>query len=253
MEWDRDVPPEIIKLLAHDIRWRLIKVLCMSDYRVHELVNLVNAPLNLVSYHLKKMREDQLVTARRSEADARDTYYSLDLDQLGILYRSAGNALHPAIIGTPMKVMTKEPPAINVLFVCTHNSARSQMAEGLLRDMSAERITVVSAGSHPTVIHPTAIQVMDEFGINIRAQQAKSLNSVTHIAFDYVITVCDRAREICPSFSSASHQIHWSFPDPTAIADDAQRLQMFRDIAAHLRSRIHYLLQTIMLFREKDD
>src|SRR4249920_2800199 len=94
-------PPEFIKLLAHDLRWGLLKALTTSDHRVQELVLLIGQPMNLVSYHLKKLREDGVVTTRRSEADGRDIYYSLDLGKLRTLYQAAGGALHPALASEP--------------------------------------------------------------------------------------------------------------------------------------------------------
>lgn len=242
-----DIPPNVIKLLAHDLRWRIVKRLSVGDYRVNELVSVLDAPFNLVSYHLKKLRQEGLVIARRSEADARDTYYRLEIERLGALYRNAGRSLHPSLVETTMMNASAEarPSPIKVLFICTHNSARSQMAEGLLRHDGPPHISVASAGEHPTVVHPDAIQVMDEMGVNIRSQSAKSFDAVIHDAFDYLITVCDRARETCPTFSGDGRQIHWSFPDPALIDDANQRLQAFRDVAAGLRSRIHHLLQMI--------
>ncbi|MEO8607169.1 MAG: ArsR family transcriptional regulator [Chloroflexota bacterium] len=237
--------PEFIKLLAHDLRWHLLKALTISDQRVQELVTLVGEPMNLVSYHLKKLRDDGVVTMRRSEADGRDVYYSLDMGRLRALYQAAGAALHPAIgQGADLPLLL---PIISkrVLFVCTHNSARSQMAEGLLRQAAGQQIDVYSAGSNPTQLHPDAIRTMDALGINIRGQQSKSLGDFESQAFDYVITVCDRAREICPVVPGDSIQIHWGFVDPTKIADTGERQRAFDQIAQQLTSRIEYFLVSI--------
>ncbi len=238
-------PPEFLKLLAHDLRWHLLRALTVSDQRVQELVALVHEPMNLVSYHLKKLRDDGLVTMRRSEADGRDVYYSLDMGRLRALYQAAGAALHPALgQGTDLSVPQQIAPK-RVLFVCTHNSARSQMAEGLLRHVAGQPIDVYSAGSNPTQLHPDAIRAMDALGIDIRDQQSKSLADFEGQAFDYVITVCDRAREVCPIFPGEDAQIHWGFVDPTKIADAGERRRAFDHIAAQLTTRIEYFLASI--------
>ena len=233
--------PEFLRLLAHDVRWNVLRLLASGDYRVNELVAHVEQPMNLVSYHLKKLREDDIVQMRRSEADGRDTYYSLDLDRLRDLYRAAGRALHPSL-AAPADQPVRVAGSPRVLFVCTHNSARSQMAEGLLRHLSQGRVSVTSAGSEPTQIHPDAIRTMQALGIDIRGQQSRGLESVTGSAFDYVITVCDRAREICPAFPGEGQQFHWGFADPTRIDDAAQRQQAFAATAQRLKTRIEHFL-----------
>lgn len=238
-------PPEFIKLLANDLRWGLLKALTISDLQVNELVAQLQQPMNLVSYHLKKMRADALVTTRRSEADGRDVYYSLDLNHLRQMYLEAGMALHPAL---GLNLPTTDVSRLQyqrILFVCTHNSARSQMAEGLLRHLSQGSLDVLSAGSHPTTIHPDAIHTMADFGIDIRQQQSRSLNAVAGQSFDYIITVCDKAREVCPTFPGSGIPMHWGFPDPVVIEDAAERRAIFDRTAQHLKSRIEYFLSTL--------
>ncbi len=236
-----ETPPQVIKLLAHDLRWQLVQSLTIGDYRVNELVSLLGQPLNLVSYHLKQLREGQLVTMRRSEADGRDNYYSLDLDHLQRLYRDAGMAIHPAVVGQNEENMPLMPKP-KVMFVCTHNSARSQMAEGLMRQLSHGQINVASSGSEPASIHPDAIRTMDLIGIDIRSQYAKSFDDFADETFDTVITVCDRAREICPTFPGEGQELHWGFPDPVIIENYKDRQQAFKDIATRLQSRIKHFL-----------
>jgi ArsR family transcriptional regulator, arsenate/arsenite/antimonite-responsive transcriptional repressor / arsenate reductase (thioredoxin) len=238
-------PPEFIKLLAHDLRWQLLKALTRGDQRVQELVEQVAEPMNLVSYHLKKLRHEGVVSMRRSEADGRDIYYSLDMGKLRDLYQAAGAALHPRVGGATPMPSTGSIPAVRVLFVCTHNSARSQMAEALMRHLAGEQLQVYSAGSHPTQLHPDAIRSMDALGIDIRGQQSKDLGQFEGQAFDTVITVCDRAREICPVFPGAADQIHWGFVDPTKIEDAVTRRHAFDQIAQQLTTRIEYFLATI--------
>ena len=238
-------PPEFIKLLAHDVRWGLLKSLATGDHQVNELVTLLRQPMNLISYHLKKMREDALVTTRRSEADGRDVYYSLDLTRLRQLFMEAGQELHPAIgPALPAFEPTRLLPQ-RILFICTHNSARSQMAEGLLRHLSQGKLEVFSAGSHPTEIHPDAIRIMDEMGINLRHQQSRPVDGFVKQPFDCVITVCDKAREVCPTFPGSGQQLHWGFPDPVAIADDSVRAGAFAQVAQRLKARIEHFLTTL--------
>lgn len=129
-----------------------------------------------------------------------------------------------------------------VLILCTHNSARSQMAEALLRHESLGRAVVHSAGSQPSVIHPDAIQAMARLGLDISSQRAKDLKTFAGQSFDYVITVCDLAREVCPTFPGAGRALHWGFYDPAAIADPDERARAFDQTAQRLRARIRYFL-----------
>lgn len=237
-------PPLLIQMLAHDLRWHMLRELAVSDRRVNELVASVGQPANLVSYHLKKLRDSKLVNTRRSEADGRDTYYSLDLDQLRDLYQQAGQAIHPAIVATGDYQPTA-PSGLRVLIVCTHNSARSQMAEGLFRHFSSHQFDVQSAGSHPTTIHPDAIATMDAFGIDIRQQTVNHISEFITQAFDVVITVCDNAREVCPMFEGQRQHIHWGFTDPAKIADPDARQHAFRMTAKRLQQRIIHFLNNL--------
>lgn len=249
-------PLEFLKLLAHDIRWRILRALSHSDYRVEELVKQVKHPYNLVSYHLKRLKLKRLVTERRSSADGRDIYYSLNLDQFRQLYFEAGQALHPGLSSPDPQSHPQEEsvayPPLRILFLCTHNSARSQMAEGLLRELGRSKIEVFSAGSEPTSIHPLAIKVMRSRGIDLGSHRAKHLEEFAGQNFDYVITVCDRVREVCPVFPGDPEQIHWSFPDPVAIEGNPQTQERgFEDTARELTNRIQYLLLTIDRIRKE--
>ena len=249
-------PLEFLKLLAHDIRWRILLALSRSDHRVEELVKQIKQPHNLISYHLKRLRLQQLVTERRSSADARDIYYSLNLDRFRQMYSAAGQALHPAV-GEPVsmpqpqtKALSQSPP--RVLFLCTQNSARSQMAEGLLRELGHNKVEVFSAGTEPTGVHPLAIKAMSGRGIDLRTHRSKHLEEYLGQDFDYVITVCDRVCEVCPIFPGEPEHIHWSFPDPVAIEGDVQaQKRAFEDTARDLTTRIQYLLLMIDRTRKK--
>ena len=242
------VPPDFLKLLAHDLRWQLLRLLVHSDCRVQELVEQVNRPMNLVSYHLKQLRAAQLVTERRSSADGRDVYYTLDLARLNVLYHESGAQLHPVLGHAPAPQPALAPasatPPVRVLFLCTHNSARSQMAEGLLRHLGGARVAVFSAGNQPATVHPHAIRALAELGVDISKQRSKHMDEFHGQSFDLVITVCDRVRENCPIFPGDPEQIHWSIPDPLAKAGDDDYPQ-FTAIAQDLRTRITYLLLTL--------
>jgi len=243
-----------LKLLAHDVRWKILSMLARSDYCVQELVRLLEQPQNLVSYHLRRLREQDIITERRSSADGRDIYYSLDLNILHRLYFSTGEALHPALSNVEATIEKNLPPLsrkpIRVLFLCTENSARSQMAEALLRHLSQGQVEAFSAGSHPTSLHPYAVQVMAAMGIAISGQQSKHYNQYLGQSFDRIVTVCDRVRESCPNFPGDPERIHWSFLDPAAQEGSVEaRYHAFEQTALQLTNRIRFLL--ILLEREK--
>lgn len=133
--------------------------------------------------------------------------------------------------------MTERPT--RVLFLCTHNSARSQMAEGLLRHIGKGRFEVHSAGTEATEVRPLAIRAMDEIGIDISGHRSKTLDEYIGQHFDYVITVCDQANESCPIFPSDPKRIHWSFPDPSAAeGTEEECLAVFRKTRDEISSRL---------------
>lgn len=126
-----------------------------------------------------------------------------------------------------------------VLILCTGNSARSQMAEGLLREIAGDRFEVASAGVAPTHVRPEAITAMNEIGIDISQQHSKAVDEFTGQVFDYVITVCDNANEQCPTFPANTQRIHWSFEDPAAIeGDEPMRLAAFRLVRDEIQQRL---------------
>lgn len=128
---------------------------------------------------------------------------------------------------------------IRVLFVCSGNSARSQMAEGLLRWLGGADFCVESAGTRPAGVHPAAVLVMDEFGIDISHQYSKDIATFAGAEFDYVITLCDKALGSCPDFSGDEERIHWSFPDIGELQGDERMIyRAFLQVAAGLRDRI---------------
>jgi arsenate reductase len=126
-----------------------------------------------------------------------------------------------------------------VLFLCTHNSARSQIAEGLLRAWAGDRFEAHSAGVEATIVRPLAIRAMAELGIDISGQASKRLDTYLGQPFAYAITVCDEAREACPFFPGAERQLHWSFDDPSAATGtEAEQLEVYRRVRDEIGERI---------------
>ena len=126
-----------------------------------------------------------------------------------------------------------------VLFLCTHNSARSQIAEGLLRHLAGDRFEAHSAGTEATHVRPLAVRAMDEIGADISRQESKTLERYLQEPFDYVVTVCDAANEACPVFHGAKERLHWSFPDPSQVTGtEEERLAVFRAVRDEIRARI---------------
>jgi arsenate reductase len=133
---------------------------------------------------------------------------------------------------------------VRVLILCAGNSARSQMAEALLREMGGDRFEVASAGVAPSFVRPEAIAVMREVDIDISGHKSKSADEFTNQEFDYVITVCDNANEQCPVFPGNTRRIHWSFDDPATVkGDEEQRLAVFRRVRDEIRQRLQLFLR----------
>lgn len=133
-----------------------------------------------------------------------------------------------------------------VLILCTGNSARSQMAEGLLRQDGGDEFEVFSAGVEPSFVRPQAIEAMREIGMDISGHRSKSVDEFAGQEFDYVITVCDNANERCPIFPGKTERIHWSFDDPaTAQGDDAAKLVVFRRVRDEIRDKLRDLIGKI--------
>jgi protein-tyrosine-phosphatase len=225
--------------------------LARSDRRVGELCELAGGRQSLISYHLRQLRDAGLVSARRSAADGRDSYYVLDLARCRELLAGAGAALHPGL-APAMPVGEAVAPRASVLFLCTGNSARSQMAEALCEQLSGGAVSAVSAGSHPKPLHPNAVHVMRDRGLDISGRRPKHLGEFADRRFDYVISLCDRVREVCPEFPAEPEVIHWSIPDPaSAPGSDEQTLPAFVRTAAELEVRLGFLFQAIKATRQE--
>lgn len=243
---DEDSPPPFLRLVGHPLRWRLLSELAHSDRRVGELCELAGLRQSLVSYHLRQLREGGLVSTRRSAADGRDSYYMVDLAGCCESFMSAGASLHPGL-ATPRRHAPRQGAVLaRVLFLCTGNSARSQIAEALAERLSDGAVRAVSAGSHPKPLHPNAVSVMSDRGIDLSGRPSKHLAEFAGERFDYVITLCDKVREACPEFPRAPEPIHWSIPDPAREpGSDEETLPAFERTADELHTRIAFLVEAI--------
>jgi len=140
---------------------------------------------------------------------------------------------------------TNQQTKTRVLFLCTGNSCRSQMAEGALRELAGDRFEASSAGTTPTRINPTAVRVMAEIAMDISAQRSKSVVEMMGEQFDYVVTVCDNARESCPVVPGGALKLHWSFDDPTTAQGTVEeQLEVFRRVRDEIVSRIREFIST---------
>jgi protein-tyrosine-phosphatase/DNA-binding transcriptional ArsR family regulator len=252
-----DAVPPPLRLMADPVRWRLLRALADSDLRVRELVAAVGEAQNLVSYHLRRLRSGGLVTARPSNFDGRDTYYSLDLAGCGHALAEAGAALHPGLAaGRPVlpTAGAGAPPGIHgahrprrVLFVCTGNSGRSPMAAALLRHSAGRWAHTASAGTRPRPLHPAAAAVLrDRYRIDISGHRPTHVDTVASEPFDCVVSLCDKAREACPDFMGSPRRVHWSLPDPAAGPDSPRAAYArFDHLATELSTRIDFLLPVL--------
>ena len=241
-------PPSFVRLAGHPVRWQLLCELGRSDLAVRELCALIDRPQSLVSYHLRRLRDQGLVTTRRSSADGRDTYYSLDVARCATLLATSGSALHGGLrlVPAPLNLHRTAATRPRLLFLCTGNSARSQMAQAFAEKLSDGGVDVVSAGSDPKPMHPDAVRAMHEHGIDIADRQSKSLDDFIGEHWDYIVTLCDRVREVCPEFPARPDLIHWSIPDPSrAGTTDAASYPAFQRTATELATRIPFLLEQI--------
>jgi protein-tyrosine-phosphatase/DNA-binding transcriptional ArsR family regulator len=246
--------PQVLGVLAHDLRWTIVSLLVPSDLRTGEIVARTGQPPSLVSYHLGRLRDAGLVSARRSAADGRDTYHALDLDALGRAVAGVADRIHPGLLAdadadpgdrpditsAPSLGGEPGPRTAEALFICTGNSARSPMAAGWLNHLGAGRVTARSAGVTPAPLHPLAVAAMAEQGVDISGHQPAPIDDLAGERFSRLITLCDRARENCGELPAASKVVHWSIPNPAQA--HPPDLDAFRATARELRTRIRYLL-----------
>jgi protein-tyrosine-phosphatase len=177
----------------------------------------------------------------------------LDLTHFQSVYKLAAASLHPALAeqepNPAVQLSATSRPPARILFLCTHNSARSQIAEALLRHLGGDAVEVYSAGTQPSRVHPGAVVVLQEQGVDTSFLSSKHLEHFIGQSFDFVITVCDNAREACPIFPGHPERIHWSFPDPSAASDPDEQRQAFAHTFVEMEKRLKILL--ILIQRER--
>ena len=236
------IGPAALHVLGHELRWRLVTELCDSDHKVGELAMATGQAQNLVSYHLRLLREAGLIRERRGSADARDIYYSLDrravtrglLGALAAINPGAGLLTSEQRLGAGRKARP-----ISVLFLCTGNSARSQIAEAILREQGEGRVMVRSAGTHPVGVHPQVYHALAARGIEVGKLRSKSVAQFEGHAFDYVVTLCDIVRTQPMRLVGKPRLIHWSIPDPAmARGGRAAMATAFDRVASEIQVRV---------------
>jgi protein-tyrosine-phosphatase len=239
-------------LLADPVRRQLLSTLMLNDVVLDDLVDAVRLPPETVATLLEPLVSAGVITQRGSDAQSGERYYHLDLDLLDTLYQAGGTAppaFAAALEEGEISAPTQQGAHSRILFLCTRNSARSQLAEGITRLLSKGQVDAFSAGNQPGFVHPMAIEVLTGLHVDISGQHSKHLDQFLGQDFDYVITVCDNARETCPVFAGAKRTIHWSIPDPAIVEDSDARRRAFSKVSAELQTRIRYLL--ILLERER--
>jgi protein-tyrosine-phosphatase/predicted transcriptional regulator len=238
-------PPGVIGLLVNPLRWQLLQALVSSDRTVRELTELLDEPQNLVSYHLRQLHDGGLVLRHRSAHDGRDVYYAIDLARCGVELEASVRALHPGLWPATSDVRHGRTRRERILYLCTGNSARSQIAEALTVHLSGGAVNAASAGSQPKPLHPNAVRVLRDRGIDISTNRSKHLDRFRTQRLDRVITLCDRVREVCPEFSSHPTRAHWSIQDPALEGStDRETYPAFERTTAELETRITHLLAT---------
>jgi protein-tyrosine-phosphatase len=243
-----ETPPSLVTLLADPTVWGIIVHLAQSDAHQNELAQALHQSPEEITTKAALLYEMKLVGTRQSDSNPNRIFYRLDLAALRDAWNAAGTAIHPFVGGVEDNLESLRPK-LRVLFLCTHNSARSQMAEAMLRHFSKGKVLVYSAGSVATQIHPLAIETMAQAGIDMSNQRSKHMDEFKDEHVDYVITVCDQQHETCPVFPGTPQRLHWSFADPSAETTEDARRQAFKSVANQMRNLIRYFL--IMLERSE--
>ena len=252
---------DTFSVLADPQRLHILDLIINGIHCSSGIVARLGLTPNLVSHHLKVLREAGLVDIERDPADRRWIYYIPNIQQLTEIQFQLSYLLHPARIQAraaecgpsqgaqpyiPPDHLTieKEHPMTNkakIIFLCTGNSARSQMAEAFMKKYAGDLFEVHSAGIEPKGVNPYTVRVMEEAGIDISGYQSKGVRQyLGHVNFGYVVTVCDHAEENCPTvFLTQGKHLHWSFEDPAAFqGTEEQTLQKFSQVRDQIEKRI---------------
>jgi arsenate reductase len=261
---------ETMKALADPYRLHILDLLTEGEACHSELKEQVGLPPNLLSHHLRVLRQAGLVRTRHDTIDGRWIYYAANKDNLTYWRAWLGQFLNPARVqarpalcgpeGGQAPVSLPRPDEVErkrkrfVLFLCTGNSCRSQMAEGWARALKADRVVPYSAGTIPHPLNPRAVRVMAEAGIDISGQSSKHVDSLRNVPLDYVVTVCGAAHEACPRFAGRTRVVHVGFDDPPTLAltaaTEEEALAHYRRVRDEIRAFVETLPES--LFRLTD-
>ena len=218
-------PPSFLKLAGHPLRWRILRELAQSDRKAGELTARLGLPQSLCAYHLRLLRDAGLVLTRRSAADARTTYYAADLASYADHLAAAGAALHPALAPASRPSAGAPPRRRRLRGAVPVHGQQRPLADGRGAAPASGQgaVEVASAGSQPKPLHPNAVRVMREHGIDMAGRRSKHLEEFAGQRFDYVITLCDRVREVCPEFPGHPQLDPLEHPRPRAAATATRR------------------------------
>lgn len=241
----------LLKLLAHDLRWAIVKSLATTDMRVGEIVAGVQQPTNLVSYHLKKLRDGNVVNAHRSNADARDVYYALDFDRVRDALKLVGTSVSLFPQG-----LTQELP-IRIVFVCTDGSLRSRMAAAIAYKLNEQLdqncIESYIGGITLAPLHPETAHILRLLDLDVHHTPLRHIDEFNSDNVDYAITVCDQVRDMYPAFQPDLKRMHWSIPPPAPMQDPEARQSAYRETYKLIEDRIVYFINSIQALTETQD
>ena len=248
-------PPSVLSMVADPRRWRLLAELASTDRRVGELCELTGDPQNLVSYHLRCLRDAGLVTARRSSFDGRDAYYRVELDRCRRALCEAGAALDPALQLARAHSPSSSEPARRHRYclrvpVTAHDPKWPKRSSNTRRQAYFES---AARGGLPKPVHPNAVLVLARRGIDISNRSSKHFSRVARLRFDHVITLCDKVREVCPEFPGHPSTAHWSIPDPSIGNGDQDTLPAFEAVAVDLDERIRHLITRLAIHLKEEN
>ncbi|HBE79901.1 MAG TPA: hypothetical protein DDW65_19300 [Firmicutes bacterium] len=229
-------------------RLAIISLLSAGSMLVGDICNASGLPLTLVSQHLRVLRMSGMVQAERDNKDARAVWYSLNPQRIKEIQSALSMVFDMTKIVDRRIPETKQSlnltrEKFRVLFLCSGNSARSQIAEALLQHYGTGLIEARSAGTHPREVHPLTIKVLAEIGLDTTGLKTKHYSVFNQESFRYVITVCDRANEECPDFSGDYQRIHWSIVDPVMDRNEDELINAFKRTRQELSARIDLFVQ----------
>jgi ArsR family transcriptional regulator, arsenate/arsenite/antimonite-responsive transcriptional repressor / arsenate reductase (thioredoxin) len=241
----------LLKLLAHDLRWAVVKSLATTDMRVGEIVAGVQQPTNLVSYHLKKLRDGNVVNAHRSNADARDVYYTLDFDRVREALKLVGKSVSLFSQGLPANL------PVRIVFVCTDGSLRSRMAAAIAyklnEQLEGNYIESYIGGLTLAPLHPETAHILRQLNLDVHHTPLRHIDEFNTDNVDFAITVCDQVRDMYPAFPPDLKRMHWSIPPPSPMQDPEARQEAYRETYKLIEDRIVYFIESLQRLTAVED